>query len=410
MREAAVLVRNDTPQNPQLVAYVAPHLDTTAVETEQISYWQGVNTQIFGNQPAPADLTFNITGWSSSYTGLPFADDEMREWVEATVATIRALQPNHVLEIGCGTGLLVSRIAPHCQRYVGADFSPEVLRNIEQLRASDPALAHVELQQRTADNFAGIEPHAFDVVILNSVIQYFPSIDYLRRVLQAAVNAGKPGGKIFLGDVRSLPLLAAQQAMIQLVSAGNEITRTQLEQRVQRALQDEEELVIDPMFFLALQRTLPQISDVEIQLKRGVHVNELMQFRYTAILHIGDNDQGDHHPVAGRNGHVSQAPASKPSARPAAATPGSISPYRYTTSHAEQASAAAAMRLPARALRTLRNCATPISRTAIMARSTTWSFVSIVIVNVQRRSVSRPPRFPPRPGARACETGAAYGL
>lgn len=312
VREAAVLVRNDTPQNPQLVAYVAPHLDTTAVETEQISYWQGVNTQIFGNQPAPADLTFNITGWSSSYTGLPFADDEMREWVEATVATIRALQPNHVLEIGCGTGLLVSRIAPHCQRYVGADFSPEVLRNIEQLRASDPALAHVELQQRTADNFAGIEPHAFDVVILNSVIQYFPSIDYLRRVLQAAVNAGKPGGKIFLGDVRSLPLLAAQQAMIQLVSAGNEITRTQLEQRVQRALQDEEELVIDPMFFLALQRTLPQISDVEIQLKRGVHVNELMQFRYTAILHIGDNDQGDHHPVAGRNGHVSQAPASNP--------------------------------------------------------------------------------------------------
>lgn len=312
VREAAVLVRNDTPQNPQLVAYVAPQLDTTTVETEQISYWQGVNTQIFGNQPAPADLTFNITGWSSSYTGLPFADEEMREWVEATVATIRALQPNHVLEIGCGTGLLVSRIAPHCQRYVGADFSPEVLRNIEQLMASDPALAHVELQQRTADNFAGIETDAFDVVILNSVIQYFPSVDYLRRVLQGAVNAVKPGGKIFLGDVRSLPLLTAQQAMIQLVGAGNEITRAQLEQRVQRALQDEEELVIDPMFFLALQRALPQISDVEIQLKRGAHVNELMQFRYTAILHVGAQDRDDHHLVAGRNGHVSHAPASNP--------------------------------------------------------------------------------------------------
>ena len=51
----------------------------------------------------------------------------MREWVETTVARILALQPRRVLEIGCGTGLLLYRIAPHVERYVGTDFSQTAL-------------------------------------------------------------------------------------------------------------------------------------------------------------------------------------------------------------------------------------------------------------------------------------------
>jgi acyl carrier protein len=50
----------------------------------------------------------------------------------------------------------------------------------------------------------------------------------------------------------------------------------------------ETELVIDPAFFTALKQRFPQISDVQIQLMRGRHHNELTQFRYNAILYIGD--------------------------------------------------------------------------------------------------------------------------
>lgn len=52
-------------------------------------------------------------------------------------------------------------------------------------------------------------------------------------------------------------------------------------------LAQEEELVIAPAFFTALKQHLPQISDVQIQLKRGVHHNELTRFRYDVTLHIG---------------------------------------------------------------------------------------------------------------------------
>src|SRR6185369_16387658 len=96
-------------------------------------------------EPAPPDPTFNIAGWTSSYTGQPIPADEMRVWVEATVARIRALRPRRVLEIGCGTGLLLFRIAPTCEQYVGTDFAQAALDHIRQ--QSPPA--HVTLLRRS---------------------------------------------------------------------------------------------------------------------------------------------------------------------------------------------------------------------------------------------------------------------
>ena len=44
-------------------------------------------------------------------------------------------------------------------------------------------------------------------MVLNWVVQYFPDVQYLLRVLQGAVGVTKDGGKIFIGDVRHLGLL-----------------------------------------------------------------------------------------------------------------------------------------------------------------------------------------------------------
>ncbi len=107
---------------------------------------------------SPADPTFNISDWNSSYTGLPIPEQEMREWRDHTVARIKALAPQRVLEIGCGTGLLLFPIAPHCERYLGLDFSGEVVRYLgEQLSRIERPLPQVTLEQRTADDLGHIE-------------------------------------------------------------------------------------------------------------------------------------------------------------------------------------------------------------------------------------------------------------
>ncbi|MBD1881802.1 non-ribosomal peptide synthetase [Coleofasciculus sp. FACHB-T130] len=285
-----VITREDVPGEKRLVVYLALNAEYSEqkqmemqLQDEQVSQWQMLYNENYNQPAASSDPKFNIVGWNSSYTNQPIPAEQMREWVDNQVAGILDLQPSRVLEIGCGTGLLLFRIAPHCNKYCGTDFSSASLNYIQEQLAQLP---QVTLLQKLATDFEGVESEAFDTVILNSVVQYFPNIDYLVRVLEGAINAIAPGGFIFIGDVRSLPLLQAFHASVQLYQAEPSLTREQLQQRVEMQMFQETELVIDPAFFSALKQRFPQISDVQIQLIRGHHHNELTQFRYNAILHI----------------------------------------------------------------------------------------------------------------------------
>ncbi|KAB8320294.1 non-ribosomal peptide synthetase [Tolypothrix campylonemoides VB511288] len=288
-----VVMTRENEGEKRLVAYVAlnaeyntqqEQIQQTPLQDEQVLQWQMLYNETYNTPAADSDPTFNIVGWNSSYTNQPIPPEQMREWVNNQVGQILALQPSRVLEIGCGTGLLLFRIAPHCTKYYGTDFSPASLNYIQKQLAQMP---QVTLFEKMAADFQGVEAAAFDAVILNSVVQYFPSINYLIRVLEGAVQATAPGGFIFIGDVRSLPLLQAFHASVQLYQAEPSLTRHELQQQVQMQIFQETELVIDPAFFTALKQRLPQISYVQIQLMPGRYHNELTQFRYNVILYIG---------------------------------------------------------------------------------------------------------------------------
>ncbi len=278
------------------------------LQDEQVKQWQMLYEENYQQSANNDDATFNIIGWNSSYTNQPIPAEQMREWVDNQVGQILALQPKRVLEIGCGTGLLLFKIAPHCTEYWATDFSAQSINYIQQQLARIE-IPQVKLLQKLATDVEGIPVNSFDTVIINSVVQYFPNIDYLIEVIERALACVAPGGSIFIGDVRNLPLLQAFHASVQLYQAEPNVTREQLQQRVQMQIFQETELVIDPALFSALQQRFPQISHVQIQLLRGHHQNELTQFRYNTILHISSEidppnrvDEGglNHHPNEGR--------------------------------------------------------------------------------------------------------------
>lgn len=295
VRSGVVTAHQVSQGDRRLVAYVVPRA-SSGIESDDkggaewssdhVDQWQTLYDQTYSQKDEQADDITNLIGWNSSYDGEPIPRREMVEWVEETVARIKTLRPKRVLEIGFGTGLLLFRVAPGTERYVATDFSRVAVAQVGEKIRRLPGYGHVEVRRQLADDRTGIEPGAFDLVIINSVIQYFPSEAYLRLVLSIASEALAPGGRVFAGDIRHLPTLTAFKSSIQLSRAERTTPSSAVRDRVLQAVEEEEELVIDPALFESLRDDIPRLSGVETLVKHARYENELSRFRYDAILHM----------------------------------------------------------------------------------------------------------------------------
>ncbi|SCE78278.1 non-ribosomal peptide synthetase [Micromonospora mirobrigensis] len=307
VQTAATLVRQDQPGGASLISYLvldplnaqaAVRGEETALLDDRLSHWQQVYDSFDQLEVAPTEDGADYSGWTSSYTGQAIPLDEMEAWRQDTLALVRSYRPQELLEIGCGTGLLLFPLAEGCRRYHGTDFSGAVLDSVRRRLDTMPQLRDsVTLSQRTADELADLPAAAVDTVLVNSVVQYFPDVNYLLRVLDGALDRVAPGGRIIVGDVRSLPLLEAFHADIELSRAVDGTTRQQIWQRVRQRVQQEKELTLDPDLFRRWAARTGRISRVEIRPKRGHHRNELTLFRYQVVLHVGEPLPTDDPPV-----------------------------------------------------------------------------------------------------------------
>jgi len=188
------------------------------------------------------------------------------------------------------------RVAPRCDRYVAVDFSPVVLDRLRAQLRTVPAVAErVEVVERRAGDLHGLDENSFDTVVVNSVVQFFPNVAYLTKVLENAISIVRPGGHVFIGDVRSLPPAQAFASSVESFQATDNMSAGELRERIRRRVDREPELVLSPAYFLSLRHKFPKISRVEIQPLRGRADNEMTRFRYSAILHISHQNAAHVH-------------------------------------------------------------------------------------------------------------------
>ncbi|WP_263990082.1 non-ribosomal peptide synthetase, partial [Mycobacterium conspicuum] len=286
--QAVATVRENVAGNsgPQLVGYVVlEHTGSDDHDAEVVEEWQHVYDELYGAEHDTAQFGSDFRGWNSSFTGDPIPLEEMREWRAATVDRILAVRPRRVLEIGVGSGLLLSQIAPHCERYVGTDMSPVVIDSLTRSlqRLDIPWRDRVQLLHQPAHTSAALPRGGFDTVILNSVVQYFPNAAYLTQVIDNAVALLAEGGSVFIGDVRNHSLQGAFQTAVALAGTPT-ADAAEIHQRVQRALLSEPELLLAPEFFTTWSAAHPSVAGLDIEVKRGSADNELTRYRYDVVI------------------------------------------------------------------------------------------------------------------------------
>lgn len=148
-------------------------------------------------------------GWYNSFDGEAFSKAEMEQYVENTYIKLEPYLAFNggdkiAVEIGCASGLTMFRIAPYFQKYIGTDMAKiNLKRNAEIIESRD--INNIELIQCSANEIQGLLSRNWsgkiEIVIMNSVCQYFPDQIYLDDVILQVLKILKPGGRFYIGDV-----------------------------------------------------------------------------------------------------------------------------------------------------------------------------------------------------------------
>ncbi|RAH82036.1 putative nonribosomal peptide synthase [Aspergillus japonicus CBS 114.51] len=291
VRSAAAVV-SGTGADVDLAAFVVLHpIHDEVAETERVDAWKTVfDTEAYDSFTLQPDrLGRDFVGWLSMYDGCSIDLLAMEEWLDDTLrALLNGQDPGKVLEIGTGSGMILFNIVQGLDEYVGIELVPKLARMVEQVANADERLAgkvkvHTGVADRIEDFISGFVPN---LVIINSVAQYFPSAAYLLEIIEKLTRL-EGVQTLFFGDIRSYPLYDEFLVSKALHNDGAKATRDQVRKCMEECRAAETELLVDPAFFTSLTSRFPnRVEHVEVLPKLMSATNELSCYRYSAVVHM----------------------------------------------------------------------------------------------------------------------------
>ena len=115
-----------------------------------------------------------------------------------------------VLDVGSGSGRVARALAAVAGKYAAVDLARNELDRVSQFAVRAAVTAH----RIEAGDIQFLDACSFDCIVVNGVAENFPGYNYLRRVLDRAVDRLGREGVLFVGAVRDLDARDALRAAL----------------------------------------------------------------------------------------------------------------------------------------------------------------------------------------------------
>lgn len=309
--DAVALVQEVGDDGPRIVAFVTLRSEQSSLtragegnstarssdsdedneETQEVQAWTAIRQNVVYADVESISLEklgHDFVGWTSMYDLQEIDKMDMEEWLQDTLRTIKdGYDPEHVLEIGTGTGMILFNLEENLQSYFGLEPVEHAVNFVKSVAQAKSLTGKVTVQVGTANDVDAVRGiMAPTMAIVNSVAQYFPSPDYLHDVIAKLLRLGT-AHHLYFGDIRSYALYRQFQVTMAKYRLGARPSRMELRKCMEQIAQSEKELLVDPAFFTALQDRYPDlIEHVEIIPKCMEATNELSCYRYAAVVHV----------------------------------------------------------------------------------------------------------------------------
>lgn len=143
-----------------------------------------------------SDLAHRWWDPSSEFRPLHEINPLRLEWINGRVP----LAGKHVLDIGCGGGILAESMARKGANVTGIDLSEKALK-VADLHSLESGV-QVKYELISAEDMAAREPGKFDVVTCMEMLEHVPDPS---AVVSACAALLKPGGHVFFSTINRNP-------------------------------------------------------------------------------------------------------------------------------------------------------------------------------------------------------------
>ncbi|WP_455458658.1 condensation domain-containing protein [Streptococcus salivarius] len=238
---------------------------------------------------------FNISGWKSSYTHEVLPKQQMLNWRNAIIQKIlNNKNVDSILEIGCGFGLFAFELINYVNKYVGTDFSSEIIDHNQKLLQSKNIggnISFLPLEAQKIPQYINSRNDNYDIVLINSVVQYFPTIDYLTTLIKNIYLTNKVSS-IFIGDIRDYDRL--ESFILSKIVYNNKSYENienieqlkELKNRIKKDSKNLTELTISPKYFYSLLNQYKFIEEIRLFPRISEDKNELTEYRYDVRINF----------------------------------------------------------------------------------------------------------------------------